>query len=115
MESGSGVRLMGIIGQKGDVMSTIGRLLKEMVIVFLAVFAVIYLIFPTLGIFELIPDAVPLIGSMDEATATLIILNTLNYYGLDLTNLYGGSRRRRLNRPAQIIYQPPDRESEGQQ
>ncbi len=96
-------------------MSTIGRLLKEMVIVFLAVFAVVYLVFPTLGIFELIPDAIPIIGNMDEAVATLIILNTLNYYGLDLTNLYGSARRRRLNRPAQIIYQRPDRDSEGRQ
>ena len=80
------------------------RLFKEMVIVGLGLFAVVYLIFPTLGIFELIPDAVPLIGSMDEAAATVVIVNTLNYYGLDLGRLYGKPKKRRRRR---TIQQPP--------
>jgi hypothetical protein len=65
------------------------RLFKEMFILGLAAVALIYLIYPSLGVFELIPDAIPLIGSLDEATATLIILNTLRYYGVDLSRLYG--------------------------
>jgi hypothetical protein len=65
------------------------RLFKEMFILGLAAVAVIYLMYPSLGVFELIPDAIPLIGSLDEATATLIILNTLRYYGVDLSRLYG--------------------------
>lgn len=65
------------------------RLFKEMMILALAVFALIYLLYPSLGIFELIPDAIPLLGSIDEATATLILINTLRYYGLDLTKLFG--------------------------
>ncbi len=64
------------------------RLLKEMVIVFLGFFAVVYLMFPTLGVFELIPDAIPLVGSVDEAGATLILANVLSYYGIDLTRLF---------------------------
>lgn len=64
------------------------RLLKEMILVFLGLFATVYLIFPTLGIFELIPDAIPLVGSIDEAGATLIIANVLNYYGINLTGLF---------------------------
>ena len=34
----------------------------------------LYLLMPTLGIFELIPDAIPLIGSLDEAGATTGLL-----------------------------------------
>lgn len=65
------------------------RLLKEMLIVALAVLAFIYLVYPSLGVFELIPDAIPVIGSLDEASATLILINTLRYYGIDLARLYG--------------------------
>lgn len=64
------------------------RLLKEMLIIALGTFALFYLMFPTLGVFELIPDAIPLVGSIDEAGATLIIANVLSYYGIDLTRLF---------------------------
>lgn len=65
------------------------RLLKEMMVIFLGFVAVVYLVFPTLGIFELIPDAIPLIGSLDEAGATLLLLNVLAYYGIDASRLLG--------------------------
>jgi hypothetical protein len=64
------------------------RILKEMVILALAAIAVIYLINPTFGLLELIPDNAPLVGNLDEAGATLILLNTLRHYGLDLTRLF---------------------------
>ena len=80
------------------------RLFKEMFIVGMAFVALVYMMFPTLGIFELIPDAIPIIGSLDEGAATLIILNTLNYYGLDVTHLYGKPRKRRRRKKAP----PPD-------
>ncbi len=66
-----------------------GRLLKEMMILGLGAVALLYLIYPSLGVFELIPDAIPVIGSLDEASATIILVNTLRYYGLDLARLYG--------------------------
>jgi uncharacterized membrane protein YkvA (DUF1232 family) len=89
------------------------RLIKEMFILGLAFFAAVYLMFPTLGIFELIPDAIPIIGSLDEGAATLILLNTLNYYGFNITNLYGKPtkqrrRRRRKLPPSDIITMPAD-------
>ncbi|MBZ0296407.1 MAG: DUF1232 domain-containing protein [Anaerolineae bacterium] len=43
------------------------RLLKEMTIISLALVAGIYLINPTAGILEFIPDNLPLIGNLDEA------------------------------------------------
>jgi hypothetical protein len=66
-----------------------GRLFKEMLVIALAVVAVVYLMYPSLGIFELIPDGIPLIGSLDEASATLLLIGALRYYGFDVSKLYG--------------------------
>ena len=41
----------------------------------------LYLVFPTLSVFELIPDAIPIIGSLDEAAATTGLLYSLNGLG----------------------------------
>ncbi len=71
-----------------------------------------YLTFPTLGIFELIPDAVPVFGSMDEAAATVLLINTLNYYGLDLSRLYGRSSGQERRRKRRLRESPPG-EDEG--
>jgi uncharacterized membrane protein YkvA (DUF1232 family) len=35
---------------------------------------VIYLINPTAGILELIPDALPVVGNLDEAAATALVI-----------------------------------------
>lgn len=66
------------------------RLFKEMFIILLGVASFLYLIFPSLGVFELLPDALPLVGSIDEGTATVLLISVLRYYGLDLTRLFGG-------------------------
>lgn len=71
------------------------QLLKNMVIITLGAIGMLYLMFPTLGIFELIPDAIPFIGNLDEFAATMLVLNTLAYYGLDLSKLYGSPLKRR--------------------
>ena len=47
----------------------------------------LYLIFPTLGIIELIPDAMPFFGNIDEAAATAMVLMTLSYWGVDVTSI----------------------------
>ncbi|MGQ9909968.1 MAG: hypothetical protein ACUVS2_14150 [Candidatus Flexifilum sp.] len=64
------------------------RLIKEFFILGFTAIAVLYLINPTAGILEFVPDNLPVIGNLDEAAAVLIILATLRYYGLDLTRLY---------------------------
>ena len=43
-----------------------------------------YLLNPTAGVFEFLPDNLPLIGHLDEATATAILLASLAHFGLDL-------------------------------
>ncbi len=84
------------------------RLFKEMVIVFLGLFAAIYLVYPSLGVFELIPDAIPLVGSMDEAGATVLLVNTLGYYGINLTSLYGKPDKK----SRRVIRLPPPQDEE---
>lgn len=74
------------------------RTFKEVVIILLAIIAVIYIINPTAGIIELIPDNIPIIGNLDEAAAVAIIINTLSYYGYDFANLYSRSPRKRVVR-----------------
>lgn len=69
-----------------------GRIFKEMIILGLAALAGLYLLNPTAGILEFLPDNLPLIGNLDEATAVLILASTARYYGLDLTRLYGRSQ-----------------------
>ena len=66
------------------------RLFKEMFVILIGLAAFVYLIYPSLGIFELIPDALPLVGSIDEGTASLLLISVLRYYGLDLSRLFGG-------------------------
>ena len=65
------------------------RLFKEMFIIFLGVLAFLYLINPTAGFLEFIPDALPLIGNIDEGVMTAVLLGVLRYYGLDFTRFLG--------------------------
>lgn len=39
-----------------------------------SVAAVIYILNPTIGVFEFIPDNLPIFGNLDEATATGILI-----------------------------------------
>jgi len=44
--------------------------------------AALYLINPTMGIFEFLPDNIPLLGNVDEATATLLLISALAFFGI---------------------------------
>jgi hypothetical protein len=56
-----------------------------MFVLALAALLLLYLVNPTAGIIELLPDNLPLIGNLDEATATLLLLRIAAYYGLNLS------------------------------
>jgi len=49
-----------------------------------AVVSVIYLCNPGLGIFEILPDALPVIGNLDEVFFTLLLLYCLQNLGIRL-------------------------------
>jgi hypothetical protein len=60
---------------------------KSLIVALVGLVSFIYLINPTAGFFELIPDYVPLFGNLDEAAATVLLINCLAYFGLDLRHL----------------------------
>ena len=66
--------------------------MKNILIALAGVLALIYLLNPMAGIFELIPDNIPFIGNLDEATATMVLLAVLRHFGLDLTRFFGNRR-----------------------
>ncbi len=75
-------------------------MLKSLAVAALGCIALLYLVNPGAGIFEIIPDNIPLIGNLDEAAATLLLLNCLAYFGLDLRHLFQrGAGEPRKTRP----------------
>ncbi len=62
--------------------------MKKILIITTGVLSALYLINPTAGLFELIPDNLPMIGNIDEATATTLLLASLSYFGIDLTKFF---------------------------
>lgn len=53
----------------------------------------IYLLNPTAGVFEVIPDALPIIGNLDEAAATILVLGALRALGIDLTKAFSSKAK----------------------
>ena len=62
--------------------------MKNLFIAFVGLLSFLYLINPTFGVFELLPDNIPLVGNVDEATASMVLLGALRYFGYDLTDLF---------------------------
>ena len=58
--------------------------MSKIVVGTLAVLSGIYLLNPTFGVFEIIPDNLPVFGNLDEATAALFIFYALRYFGIDV-------------------------------
>ncbi len=48
-----------------------------------AVVCVAYLVYPSMSVFELIPDAIPILGSLDEAAATTGLFIALSRLGVN--------------------------------
>jgi len=66
-----------------------------------ALVSVIYLANPTMGLFELLPDNLPVIGNLDEVFFTLLLLYCLQNLGIRLPPALAAmlSRGKRLDRP----------------
>lgn len=47
--------------------------IPKWLIYFLSFIGVIYLTYPSLGIFELIPDIIPIVGHLDEGAAAILV------------------------------------------
>ena len=61
--------------------------MKNLLVGLAGVLALLYLLNPTLGVFEFLPDNLPFVGNLDEATATMVLIAALRYFGWDLMEL----------------------------
>lgn len=69
--------------------------MKKIVVAIIGILSFLYLLNPGAGILDIIPDNFPLIGNLDEATATFLLLSSLAYFGLDLRDIFGGWWKRK--------------------
>lgn len=70
--------------------------MKKVLMALLGLLCAIYLLNPTWGVFEIIPDNIPFIGNIDEASVTLVLLWVLRYFGVDPTNWFPGSDKKEI-------------------
>jgi len=63
-------------------------MLKKTVVACLGIIALLYLLNIGAGLIELIPDNLPFIGNLDEASAVVLLLMCLKYFGFDLRKIF---------------------------
>lgn len=62
--------------------------MKKIVVICLGLMSVIYLLNPTAGVFEILPDNLPFIGNLDEAAAVALLLMCLKFFGIELPDIF---------------------------
>ena len=62
--------------------------MKSVIVAIVGIISLVYIINPTAGFIELIPDNFPIVGNLDEAAATVLLLSCLSYFGIDLFNIF---------------------------
>ncbi|ATH07141.1 DUF1232 domain-containing protein [Halobacteriovorax marinus] len=66
---------------------------KKVIALIGVVFGFIYLLNPTMGLFELLPDTLPIIGNLDEGAAVYLIFAGLRYLGIDILKYFDRIRK----------------------
>ena len=67
--------------------------MKKIGVAIAGLVSLLYLINPTAGFLEFIPDNLPIIGNLDEGAAMAILLSALRYFGLDWANLFHDDKK----------------------
>jgi uncharacterized membrane protein YkvA (DUF1232 family) len=62
------------------------KIIKHLIVISFGLVSAVYLFNPGAGIIDIIPDNIPVVGNLDEAAATLLLINCLAYFGLDLNH-----------------------------
>lgn len=62
--------------------------MKSVFVFIVGTLAFVYMLNPTAGLFEFLPDNLPFLGNLDEATAMALLLSSLAYFGIDLSHLF---------------------------
>lgn len=73
--------------------------LRSLFVAAAGLFSMLYLLNPTGGLIELIPDNFPLFGNFDEMAATTVLLAALSYFGIDLTRFFKAAAKSRREEP----------------
>lgn len=75
------------------------RTLKNdfLVAIFTAI-SIAYLLNPTAGFIEFIPDNIPIIGNLDDIGAFILLLKSLAYWGIDLRGVVSAFGNNSKNR-----------------
>mgnify|MGYP001567330172 CR=1 FL=1 len=68
--------------------------MKNILVIILALLSVIYLLNPTAGIFEIIPDNIPFIGNIDEGFASFILYSSIEYFRGKQIGIFGQRKKR---------------------
>lgn len=61
---------------------------QDLAVIGSALFAVFYILNPTAGFIELIPDNIPVTGNLDEAGAVFIIISAFKYFGFNMPDIF---------------------------
>ena len=64
------------------------HIIKNVTVLGVGALAALYLLNPTAGVLEFIPDVLPVVGNLDEATAVALLIGAARYYGVDLSNIF---------------------------
>ena len=65
------------------------ELVKSILVAVVGVVCAVYLLNPGAGLVDIIPDFIPGVGNLDEATATALLLSSIAYFGWDFRRLFG--------------------------
>ena len=63
-------------------------MIKNVIVLITGILSLMYLLNFGAGFIELIPDNIPVIGNLDEATATVLLLNCLRYFGVTWFDIF---------------------------
>ncbi|MDH5377578.1 MAG: DUF1232 domain-containing protein [Gammaproteobacteria bacterium] len=73
-------------------------MIKSIAIFVAGVLSLLYILNPGAGIFELIPDNIPFFGNLDEATAVMVLLACLRYFGFDIGNIFKRGNTKKIDK-----------------
>lgn len=68
--------------------------MKKLLIGLLAVVSFIYIMNPTAGVFELLPDNIPFIGNIDETLAAYVLYSAFEYFRGKNVGLFGTGKQK---------------------
>jgi len=56
----------------------------DTIAIILIILSIIYLVNPGFGFFEVLPDNMPIIGNLDELAASVILIGSMEFLGVDI-------------------------------